>query len=77
MNSTGNEDKIVVYKKYENPMDANIAKTKLDAHGIPCFLSNELSASIYGNIPIKGMEIRLHIFEQDWQSVTELLTEVP
>jgi hypothetical protein len=31
------EEKIVVYASYDTVVAANLAKTKLDAYGIPCF----------------------------------------
>ncbi|MBY0435569.1 MAG: hypothetical protein K2U26_15815 [Cyclobacteriaceae bacterium] len=37
--------KIVVYQAYDTVMMANLAKTKLDAYGIPCFLTEENSLS--------------------------------
>lgn len=34
-------DKIVVYQTFSDPIDANIVKGLLDAHGIKCYLSDE------------------------------------
>lgn len=70
----GNE-KIVVFKKYVSVMAANLAKTKLDAYGIPCFLTNEQISSLYPVPFMSGMEVGLHIFKDDEGRVSEILDE--
>jgi hypothetical protein len=69
-----NQDHIVVFRSYENNMDANLAKSKLDAYGIPCFLSNENAANLY---PIQNarFSMRLHIFQNDEEQVRQVLSE--
>jgi hypothetical protein len=65
---------IVVFEKYASAMDTNLAKTKLDAYGIPCFLANE---NISGLCPLpflKGFEVTLHIFETDRVAAREVLS---
>jgi hypothetical protein len=57
--------KIIVYKTFDSAIDANIAKTKLDAHGIPCFLTEENMAALYPLSFFPAIQIRLHLFEQD------------
>lgn len=67
------QDKIVVYERFQNGIEANLAKTKLDAYGIPCFLSEENFGNIF---PFKGElfgGVRLHIFEKDKAAVAEIL----
>jgi hypothetical protein len=67
------EDKIIVFERFENVISANLAKTKLDAYGIPCFLSEENFGAIF---PFKNElfgGVRLHIFEKDKEKVTEIL----
>ena len=69
------QEKIVVYEAYNTAMDANLAKTKLDAYGIPCFLTEENFTNLY---PIRNAifpGVRLHIFEQDQARVKEILTD--
>jgi hypothetical protein len=71
------EEKIVVFESYENAIHANLAKVKLDAYGIPCFLSGENFVNLY---PFKNelfSGVRLHIFENDRERVREVLTEEP
>lgn len=68
-------EKIIVFDSYDNVIMANIVKTKLDAYGIPCFLTGENFTNMY---PIRN-EIfpgaRLHIFEKDLERVKEILME--
>ncbi|MCB0491182.1 MAG: DUF2007 domain-containing protein [Cyclobacteriaceae bacterium] len=67
------KDKIIVFKGFDTGVEANLAKTKLDAYGIPCFLSGEGAMNIY---PIRNdifPGVRLHIFENDKPRVTEIL----
>lgn len=56
-------DKIIVLKKYENLIEANIVKTKLDAFDVPCFLTEENLTHLTTSFLSGG--IRLHIFEKD------------
>ncbi len=68
------QDKIIVYKGFDSGVEANLAKTKLDAYGIPCFLTDENFINIY---PIRNdifPGVRLHIFEKDKPRVTEILS---
>jgi hypothetical protein len=67
------DDNIIVYNTYNNSIEANLVKTKLDAYGIPCFLSEENFGSIF---PFKNQSfggVRLHIFENDKSRVTEII----
>jgi hypothetical protein len=69
--------KIVVYDSYDTVIQANLVKTKLDAYGIPCFLSEENFTSWY---PFRNQlfpGVRLHIFEKDFVQVKEVLTDDP
>jgi len=69
------EDKIIIYASYDTVILANLAKTKLDAYGIPCFLTEEHFTSLY---PIRNEifpGVRLHIFEKDRDQVDEVLKE--
>lgn len=67
-------DKIVVFQGFDTAIEANLAKTKLDAYGIPCFLSGEAFMNVY---PIRNElfpGVRLHIFENDRPRVLEILS---
>ncbi|NJN42335.1 MAG: DUF2007 domain-containing protein [Flammeovirgaceae bacterium] len=67
------EEKIVVYDSYATNILANLVKTKLDAYGIPCFLSGEEFNNMF---PIKNdlmHGVRLHIFECDRDQVNQII----
>lgn len=70
-----NSDQIVVFRKFENPIEANIVKSKLDAYGIPCFLTEENMANLYpGASSLMNFNVRLHLFAYDLeraQNITE------
>lgn len=68
-------DKIVVLKNFADSIEANIAKTKLDAYGVPCFLTEENLANLY---PIRNprFSVRLHVFEKDKTRAQEVLNEI-
>ena len=68
-------EKIIIYQAFDTVMQANLAKTKLDAYGIPCFLTEENFTSLYPfrNDIFPG--VRLHIFERDVDRAKEILTE--
>ncbi len=70
-----NDDKIIIYQSFDTVMQANLAKTKLDAYGVPCFLTEEYFTSLYPfrNDIFPG--VPLHIFEKDQERVREVLTE--
>ena len=68
-------DKIVVFREYEASIDANVAKTKLDAYGIPCFLTQETLNTLMAQNPFL-FTIKLHVFENDVTHVREVLDEL-
>lgn len=68
-------EKIVVYRAYDTVMMANLAKTKLDAYGIPCFLTEENFTNLY---PLRNdifPGVKLHVFEKDRDRAREILEE--
>jgi hypothetical protein len=65
---------IVVFRKFSSAIEASIAKAKLDAHDIPCFLSEENLTTLY--TPLLSGGVRLHIFKQDQDHATQLLGEL-
>ncbi len=66
---------IIVYTSFANAIEANLAKTKLDAYGIPCFLTDENLANLYPLSYFRAGQVRLHIFEEDKERVKEILEE--
>lgn len=70
-------EKIIVFDSYDTTIGANLAKTKLDAYGVPCFLTEENLTSLY---PVRmGIfpGVRLHIFERDLEEVKTILEHQP
>lgn len=71
------DQKIVVFAAYDTAVQANLAKTKLDAYGVPCFLSGENFNGLYPFRNELFTGVQLHIFEADWDRVREILeTEI-
>ena len=68
-------DNIVVFREFESPIAANISKTKLDAYGIPCFLTEENLANLYPGNQFINFRVRLHLFEKDSERAEEILVE--
>lgn len=69
------EEKIIILRSFDTVIEANLAKTKLDAYGIPCFLTEEHFTNLY---PIRNNifpGVRLHVFEKDKEKVAEVLRE--
>jgi hypothetical protein len=72
MNET---EKIIIFTSFDNVIAANIAKTKLDAYGIPCFLTEENFTGLY---PLRNdifPGVRLHIFERDFDQTKVVLED--
>src|SRR6188474_2660280 len=75
MHISETQDKIIVFQQFNNLIEANIAKTKLDAYDVPCFLTDEHFVSLY---PIQNdifPGVRLCIFEKDEEQAREVLKE--
>lgn len=70
------ENDIIVYQYFDNAIDANIAKTKLDAYGIPCFLTEENMANLYPGQSLYAFKIRLHLFASDRERAQQILGNV-
>jgi hypothetical protein len=69
------EDKIVVYKTFENPMEANIVLTRLKDAGFNCFLTGENTALVYPVFDISVSGVQLHVFENEVEAIDKLLAE--
>jgi hypothetical protein len=69
-------DDIVVFRKFETSIEANIVKAKLDAYGIPCFLTEENMANLYpGASSLLNFNVRLHLFARDLEKAKHILEE--
>lgn len=70
-------DSVVFLESFYEPIAANLARTRLEAAGIPCFLSNEnLVAMMPLYSPITG-GVRLHVRQADAVAALEILRAEP
>ena len=70
-------DSIVFLESFYEPMAANLARTRLEAAGIPCFLSNENLVSLLPLYsPITG-GVRLFVRQRDAEAALEILHHEP
>ena len=68
---------IIVLDSYYEPLAAHLARTKLEAAGIPCFLTNENLVSLNRMYsPVAG-GVRLHVYQRDATQAAEVLREPP
>ena len=67
---------IIVFRKFETLIEANIVTAKLDAYGVPCFLTEENLASLYpGASSLMNSDVRLHLFAHDREKAEHILEE--
>lgn len=64
------EDNTIVFQTYNDIMEANIAREKLEAGGIVSFLKDE---NVLGLDPMGGIELK--IFEKDKEAALRILSE--
>ncbi len=69
------KDDIIVFSHYDTVIDANIAKTKLDAYGVPCFLTEENMSNLYPGQPFLAFKVRLHLFAKDEERAHAILDD--
>lgn len=69
------KDRVIVLKSFQRAIDASLAKSKLDAYGVPCFLSDEHISGLYPFYPNLAGGVRLHVFESDQEQALSILTE--
>ncbi len=67
------EDKIIVYKTFEDPIIANIIFTRLQDAGFNCFLSGENTAGLRPLFDSSISGIQLHVFENEVEAISEFL----
>ncbi|RFZ84916.1 DUF2007 domain-containing protein [Mucilaginibacter terrenus] len=74
MSDTQN-DKIITFDSYYDPMLAHIIRTRLEDAGIPCFIADEntLGAQPFYNQAVGGVKIK--IFERDLEKCQQILAE--
>ena len=71
------DDKIVVYKTFENPMEANVVLSRLKDAGFNCFLTGENAALVYPVFDTSISGVQLHVFENELEEINKLLAEEP
>lgn len=70
-------DHIVVYRAFRDAISANIIKSKLDAYGIPCFLTDENLSNLYpGASALMNSQVRLHLFRRDLEMAEQVLSQL-
>ena len=70
-------ENIIVLDSFYEPLAAHLARTKLEAAGIPCFLTNENLVSLNRMYsPVAG-GVRLHVYQRDAAQAAEVLRETP
>ncbi|MGI9542307.1 MAG: DUF2007 domain-containing protein [Cyclobacteriaceae bacterium] len=57
--------KTVCLRKFDNPIDAQIALGKLESEGIFGFLSNQNDINLYPSLILGGEGIQLRVREED------------
>jgi hypothetical protein len=67
-------EKLVTIATYSNPIDANLAKIKLESEDIDCFLAGENAVAVYGNII---GTVKLQVRQFDVERATEVLNRPP
>jgi hypothetical protein len=70
-----NSENIIVFDSYYEPLAAHLARTKLEAAGIPCFLTNENLVSLNRMYSPAAGGVRLHIYARDVARAAEVLRE--
>ncbi|HEY8928111.1 MAG TPA: DUF2007 domain-containing protein [Mucilaginibacter sp.] len=67
------EDKIITFESYYDPMLAHIIRSRLEANGISCFIADEniIGANPLYNNAVGG--VKLKIFEKDLERCREIL----
>lgn len=70
-------DNIIVLTTYPNPLDAHLARTRLEAAGIPCFLSNEALVTLNVMYSPAAGGVRLHVYARDAERAAEVLHGLP
>jgi len=72
---TDSSEKIIAFDSYDTTIKASLVKTKLDAYGIPCFLTGENFVNLYPFRNELFTGVQLFIFEKDKERVIEILEE--
>ena len=66
------EEPLVVLETFASVPMAGIAKSKLDAYGIPCILTDETATVLY---PLPFTGVRLQVLASDAEEARRILEE--
>ena len=69
------DDEIVTFQTYYNVMEAEIIRTKLEANGIHCFITDESLGVLYPVYNQGGGGIKLKVFARDVEKCWEILLD--
>jgi hypothetical protein len=69
-------NEIIVYASFDSAIEGSLAKAKLDAFGIPCFLTEENMSALYPGQQNFAIQVRLHVFKKDIEEVSGILMNV-
>ncbi|MDB5137224.1 MAG: hypothetical protein JWP37_3827 [Mucilaginibacter sp.] len=69
------EEEIITFETYYDPMLAQIIRTKLEANGIPCFVTDESLGILYPVYNQGGGGIKIKVFARDLEKCRELIAE--
>jgi hypothetical protein len=70
-----NDDKIITFETYYDPMLAQIIRSKLEANGISCFLSDENMTGLNPLFDSTTNGIKLNIFAEDLERCRAIVAE--
>ena len=71
------EEEIVTLETYYNPMLAEIIRTKLEASGIPCLVTDESLGVLYPVYNQGGGGIKVKVFAHDLEKAREIVADQP
>jgi hypothetical protein len=69
-------DKTVLIARFGDTVEAEMAKNRLEAEGIPAFLGSEATGGLFAGLGHAFGGIALHVREVDWERAARLLQEI-
>jgi membrane protease YdiL (CAAX protease family) len=70
-------DELVVVATFNSPLEANLAKNRLETEGIVAFLDGEASATMAWPWNARGTAVKLQVARHDAQQAATLLAQLP
>lgn len=69
-------DAPVILRTFDNDFAANIAKTRLEAYGIPAILNNEIMSDVWALPTASFGTIRLLVDPQNFEEADKILNDL-